>query len=181
MTDPFAGDILSFWFAPEHEAFWFASTPDFDREIASRFGALHEQAHAGELDFWADTAEGALALILLLDQFPRNMFRGTPRAFESDARARAICRLALERSFDRLRPVRERPFFYLPLEHSEDLDDQRDCVRLNAELAHENYLDYAVAHHEIIDRFGRFPHRNHILGRETTAEEAEFMKTHKGF
>ena len=117
-------DILSFWFAPECEEKWFNATPDFDREIADRFGALHDRALNGELDGWAETAAGALALLLLLDQFPRNMFRGTPRAFESDAKARAICRLALERSFDQERPVRERPFFYLPLEHSEDLADQ---------------------------------------------------------
>jgi uncharacterized protein (DUF924 family) len=174
-------DVLDFWFSPESEKRWFQSTPDFDRTITERFGALHGEAHAGRLDGWAQTAPGALALILLLDQFPRNMFRGTPRAFESDAKALAIARSALERGQDRERPVAERPFFYLPLEHSEDLADQEDCVRLNDTLRYEDYLDYAIQHRDIIARFGRFPHRNHILGRANTAEEAEFLKTHKGF
>jgi uncharacterized protein (DUF924 family) len=174
-------EVLDFWFSPDVEPRWFESTPEFDRQITDRFGALHDLAHAGALDGWAETARGALALLLLLDQFPRNMFRGTPRAFESDARARAIARIALERGFDHERPLAERPFFYLPLEHSESLADQEEGVRLNEKLRHENYLDYAIQHRDIIARFGRFPHRNKVLGRQNRAEEEEFLKTHKGF
>lgn len=123
-----------------------------------------------------------LALLLLLDQFPRNMFRGTPRAFESDAKARAIWPSAGAGTVFRPgAPVARTAVLHLPLEHSEDLADQKECVRLNEKLAYDDYLDYAVQHHDIIACFGRFPHRNHILGRESSSEEQEFLKTHKGF
>ena len=174
-------EVLGFWFSPEAQARWFDSTPQFDRTIAERFGALHDRALAGELDHWTGDAAGALALLILLDQFPRNMFRGTPRAFESDAKALAVSKAAIEKGFDQERPLRERTFFYLPLEHSENLADQVECVRLTREASYEDYLDYAIAHHDIIARFGRFPHRNAILGRASSEEEAEFLKTHKGF
>eukprot|EP01035_Chromulina_nebulosa_P032628 gene32628-43603_t len=174
-------DLLGFWFAEGMEARWFASTPEFDREILRRFGAVHQRAAAGGLDHWSASPEGALALILALDQFPRNMFRGTPRAFVSDAKALEISRAALAQGFDQARPPRERPFFYLPLSHSEAIADQDACVRLHEELNYEDYLDHAIQHRDIIARFGRFPHRNRILGRQDTADEREFLKTHKGF
>jgi uncharacterized protein (DUF924 family) len=173
--------VLAFWFAPETEPRWFDSTPEFDREIEAKFGVLHDRALAGEFDGWTATADGTLALLVLLDQFPRNMFRGTPRAFESDVKAREISRMAIEKDFDQMRPPRERPFFYLPLTHSENLDDQEECVRLHERLQYEDYLDFAVQHRDIIARFGRFPHRNKILARESSAEEQEFLRTHEGF
>jgi uncharacterized protein (DUF924 family) len=164
-------EVLGFWFSPETEARWFDSTPEFDRMISERFGALHDRALAGELDHWMGDAAGALALLILLDQFPRNMFRGTPRAFESDGKALTVSKVALENGFDKERP----------LEHSENPADQVECVRLFRELNHEDYLDYAIAHHDIVARFGRFPHRNAILGRQSSEEEQKFLKTHKGF
>jgi uncharacterized protein (DUF924 family) len=178
---PLVRDILDFWFSEEIERQWFSPGPDIDREITERFGALYDQALAGKLDAWKQNAESALALILLLDQFPRNMFRGTPKAFGSDAKAQEVCRAALDRGFDQERTPKERHFFYLPLMHSENLPDQAECVELYRKLGQEVALDYAIQHHDIIARFGRFPHRNKILGRETSEEEQEFLKTHKGF
>lgn len=173
--------ILDFWFSENVEAHWFDPDAGIDRQITERFGGLHDRARAGGLDDWKKQAESALALVILLDQFPRNMFRGSPRAFESDAKAREVSRAALESGFDRLQPPRERAFFYLPLMHSENLPDQDECVRLYRELQYEDHLDFAIEHRDIIARFGRFPHRNKVLGRQSSAEELEFLKSHKGF
>lgn len=173
--------VLDFWFAPGMQDRWFERSNEFDAEIASRFAALYEQARRGELDGWAETADGALALILLLDQFPRNLFRGSARAFESDQHARILCRAALARGFDRGRTSDERRFLYLPLEHSESLRDQRDCVDLFRALGDPEALDYAIQHYEIIARFGCFPHRNDAMMRQCTPEELAFLETHKGF
>ena len=173
--------VVDFWFAPGMGDKWFDRSDEFDREIATRFGALYERAHRGELDDWAEVPEGALALTIVLDQFPRNMFRNSPRTYESDEKARAVCRANLARGFDQGRTLAERQFLYLPMEHSEALRDQKDSVEAYRALGNAEALDYAIQHHDIIARFGRFPHRNHILGRETTPEEQEFLKTHKGF
>lgn len=173
--------VLDFWFAPGMEDRWFKRSDDFDREIVSRFGALYERSRLGELNDWAETREGALALTIVLDQFPRNMFRGSPRAFESDHQARTLCRKVLAKGFDKASSLEERRFLYLPLEHSESLRDQKDSVEAFRQLADEEALDYAVQHHDIIAQFGCFPHRNAVIGRETTPDEAEFLKTHKGF
>src|SRR5262249_54362454 len=140
----------------------------------------------GHLDGWLSSALGHLALIILTDQFPRNIYRGSPRAFEFDHLARAWCIDGLKEGIDRkLRPV-ERVFFYLPLEHSEDLNDQSLCVSLFYDLAgavspelkrpFSNFVDFALRHQAIIERFGRFPHRNAILGRESTSEEIQFLR-----
>lgn len=181
VADPRIEEVLGFWFSPETEPRWFDSTPEFDGELYRRFGALQEGAAAGNLDTWAGTARGALALTILLDQLPRNLYRGTRRAFSCDADARRISRLALEQGFDQQVEARERAFFYLPLMHSEDLGDQQDCVRLYEALGNARSLDYAIQHRDIIARFGRFPHRNAVLARENTPDETEFLKTHKGF
>jgi uncharacterized protein (DUF924 family) len=173
--------ILDFWFVELGEDRWFAPDAAIDRAIAARFGGLYERARNGAFDHWADHAAGALALTIMLDQFPRNMFRGTARAFESDPHARRISRMARENAFDQQRPARERAFFYLPLMHSEDVVDQTECVLLYRRLKDENGLDFALQHQDIIARFGRFPHRNAIVGRPSTEEEAEFLRTHKGF
>lgn len=169
--------ILEFWFAPGGEANWFEATPEFDGQIDRRFGGLVEPALAGVWDGWMETAEGALALILLLDQFPRNLFRGTSRAYAGDPKARSITRLAVGRGFDRQRPLRERVFFYLPLGHSEDLADQEEAVLLASTLENEAFLAHARHYRDVIARFGRFPHRNAILGRESTAEERLFLES----
>lgn len=170
-------DVLGFWFAPDMAARWFAGDPAFDAEVKARLGRAAEAAARGELDGWADTPEGALALVLLLDQVPRHLYRGDARAFDGDAAARAVTRRAIEAGFDRELDQAQRLFLYLPLEHSEALADQEDCCRLMEELTdNPEWADYARQHRDIIARFGRFPHRNTILGRESTAEERDFLK-----
>ncbi len=184
-------DILTFWFGPPSEpghtqprGRWFEKDPAFDAECARRFLSTHEEAAAGGLQSWRDEPRGCLALLLLLDQFPRNLFRGTPRAFATDAQAREVARHALARGLDVSLPPVWRWFFYLPFEHSEDIHDQRLSVSLFEMLALRNprdpgstgTLEYARRHHDIIARFGRFPHRNAILGRESTPEEVAFLQ-----
>ncbi len=179
--DARAKALLDFWFGPGEapRAVWFEPDPAFDVACGD-FLADHARAAAGLNDPWADTAEGALALILLLDQIPRNCFRGTKRAYASDAKAREVTRLALARGFDKSLPPVRRNFVYLPLEHSETLADQEEMVRLAATLGDHpegaEIVEYAVRHRDIVARFGRFPHRNAALGRATTPEEAAFLK-----
>jgi uncharacterized protein (DUF924 family) len=170
---PSAHDVVTFW----HEAGpqrWFAKDEAFDAEFKSRFEAAHHAAAAGVLDAWAADAEGALALLVLLDQFPRNAWRNSAHMFATDGKARAIARAAIDAGLDRQVDAALRPFFYLPLMHSESLEDQERSVELNAALD-ANTQRYAVLHRDIIERFGRFPHRNKALGRETTAEERKFL------
>jgi uncharacterized protein (DUF924 family) len=180
-------EILDFWFLPlghpERDdgmrKVWFQGGPAFDAEIATRFGKLVDAAGQGALDGWAASAPGALALIVVLDQFPRNMFRGQARAFATDAHAREIADGAVTDGFDReLRPI-ERPFMYLPFEHSEQIADQHRAVALFEALPPASWRDdvvqYAVRHRDAIARFGRFPARNAALGRESTPEEVEFV------
>jgi uncharacterized protein (DUF924 family) len=187
--------ILEYWFgsnpddaavAREKADLWWKADPATDQEIRDRFGDLVEAAGRGELSGWAETPRGLLALILLTDQFPRNIFRKTPKAFAFDAAARTFCKHGIVRGFDlQLRPI-ERVFHYLPLEHSEALEDQDESVRLYAELAQlvpagqkalfEGYLRFAERHRDIVQRFGRFCHRNAILGRPSRPEEVEFLK-----
>lgn len=168
-------DVLEFWFAPGNEPLWFVSTDDFDAAISEKFAELVDPALAGDLNHWAEASAGALALVLILDQFTRNLFRGTPKAFSGDERARSIARSAIARGFDRQRPLRERVFLYLPLGHSEDLSDQDEAVRLAATLENDRYLAQAKSHRDVIARFGRFPHRNAVLGRQTSDEERAFL------
>jgi uncharacterized protein (DUF924 family) len=179
-------DILGFWFARPGEAgygerreVWWKSTPEFDAEIGARFADACERAAAGELAHWAKDARGCLALILLFDQFPRNLYRGTPRAFATDARALALAKDGIARSFDQEMTLLERIFFYTPFEHNEDLEDQRRGAALFQTLGDDpsvrESIRLAKRHLEIIERFGRFPHRNAILGRASTAEEAAFL------
>jgi uncharacterized protein (DUF924 family) len=139
-----------------------------------RFLGTHEAAARGELDAWLATPQGALALCILLDQFPRNAFRGSPRMFATDAKARDVARNALGQQFDRQVDDELRQFFVMPFMHSEDLADQHLCVRLSKELPTDT-LRYAEMHRDIIERFGRFPHRNAALARETTVEEQRFL------
>ena len=174
MTTP--QDVLDFWLASRER--WFDKDADFDTEIRRSFEGAHKEALAGRLDGWQDTAESALALVILLDQFPRNMYRDTPRAFTADAKAREVAKTAIRRGFDMaMSDQAHRMLFYLPLEHSEDAADQRRCVALVRERCPgTEFLRYAVAHREVIDRFGRFPHRNAILGRRNTPEEEDSLK-----
>jgi uncharacterized protein (DUF924 family) len=178
-------EILRFWFGdgsdPEHERRWFVQDAGFDLACRNGFLADHESAARGELDSWKNEPSSVLALILLLDQFPRNIFRGTPRAFATDSKALATAKDAITREFDlTLLPVR-RSFIYLPFQHSENLEDQYESVRLFRKLADEHpemagHVKYADDHFEVIRRFGRFPHRNAVLGRISTPEESEFLR-----
>ncbi|MDV7339690.1 DUF924 family protein [Terasakiella sp. A23] len=174
--------LLEFWFSSStpgemntHRKEWWVKDPEFDRRIQDEFSPLFEKADAGELDDWKETPLGCVALALLLDQFPRNMFRGKARAFASDEKARALTRHVLDKGFDKNLPIGARLFLYLPLEHSEDLQDQNDCIKLVESMGDEGYLDFAKKHQVIIKRFGRFPHRNETLGRTSTNEEVAFL------
>jgi uncharacterized protein (DUF924 family) len=176
-------DILDFWFgapgSPEHgtnRQEWFKKSDAFDAEIRRRFAKDVDAAIDGGLEGWAQNAEGALALIILLDQFPRNIFRNSGRSFAGDARALETAKRAIACGFDEERAKFERVFFYLPFEHSEDLADQDRCIALVSALGDDNYIDYAHRHRDIVARFGRFPHRNALLGRASTDEEIEFLK-----
>lgn len=166
-------DVLAFW-CEAGPSRWFRKDAAFDEQFRLRFLAAHEAAAAGELDHWAADGQGALALLILLDQFPRNAFRGTSRMFDTDAKAREAARQALREGFDMQVDCELRNFFYLPFVHSEALADQDLAVELTRRLGGEP-LRYAVLHREIIERFGRFPHRNAALGRTTTAEEQRFL------
>jgi uncharacterized protein (DUF924 family) len=166
-------EVLEFWFADP--ARWWKKDPAFDTEIRRRFSDLHAAIERGEHEDWLDTPRGALAYIIVLDQFSRNMFRGTARMFASDAQALAAARAAIDRGYDAALPPAERGFLYMPLMHSEDLADQERCVELFQAFAGSDQVRYAQQHREIIRRFGRFPHRNEVLGRASTSEELEFL------
>lgn len=167
-------EIVSFWRDAGFDK-WFARDKNFDAIIRSRFLPIYEAAANGALAAWEDNAEGALALLILLDQFSRNMFRGNVRAFATDALARAIADRALARGFAQATEPALRPFFYLPLMHSEALADQDRCVRLYQALGDAELLRYATEHRDVIRRFGRFPHRNRPLGRAMTPAEQAFL------
>jgi uncharacterized protein (DUF924 family) len=166
-------EVLRFWQEAGPER-WFRRDDDFDARFRERFGTAHEAAAAGRLFSWEETPEGALALVLLLDQFPRNAFRGTPRMYATDALARNAARAAIAAGHDLRVDAQLRPFFYLPLMHSEDLPDLERCVALNQELGGE-HLRFARHHRDIVARFGRFPHRNALLGRRSSQDEEAFL------
>jgi uncharacterized protein (DUF924 family) len=166
-------DVTAFWRAAGPQQ-WFRKDAAFDREIEARFLTTHEAAAAGRLSAWEATPDGALALLLLLDQFPRNMFRGSARAFATDSLARAVADRAIAHGFDASAPSAERTFFYLPFMHSESLADQERSLALGRR-DDGGTEKYAKIHADIIRRFGRFPHRNAVLGRVTTPEEQAFL------
>lgn len=167
--------IVSFWHKAGPKR-WFKKDPAFDQKIQQHFLVTHQAAAMGKLDAWEMNPEGALALVLLLDQFPRNMFRGTDRAFANDEMARSVAQRAIKRGFDKKVPAVLRSFFYLPFEHSENLADQEICVKLVRAMKDKELLRWAELHRQIIKKFGRFPHRNGILGRSSTAEEAAYLE-----
>jgi len=184
VAEALARRILVHWFGTpnivdpvEFREAWFKRDDAFDQDIRVSFSNEVESALRGELDGMAETAERALGLLLLLDQFTRNLFRGTPKAFAGDAQARKIAKAALARGFDAAMSPNHRIFLYLPFEHSEDIADQERSVTLFATLNDPRAYDYAVRHKDVIARFGRFPHRNKALDRTSTPEEIEFLKT----
>ena len=166
-------DVLAFWRDAGPDK-WFTRDDAFDTDVREKFLATYEAAAAGQLSAWEASAEGALALAIVLDQFPRNMFRGDARCYATDPLAREVANRALKRGYDQDVPELERGFFFLPFMHSEDMADQQRCVALYREAEDEN-LKYAERHADIIRRFGRFPHRNALLGRATTAEEQAYL------
>ena len=176
-------DLLQFWFGPQPRAQrreWFAKDAGFDEDLRRRFGALHAKAARRELEGWRDSPEPMLALVILLDQLSRNLYRDEARAFAQDAHARECAAQAISRGDDlTLLPV-QRQFLYLPYEHSESIDDQERAVELMRSLdgfeETRGMSEYAVRHRDIVKRFGRFPHRNAALGRDSTAEEAQFLR-----
>ena len=171
---PTPAEVVAFWRAAGPER-WFKKDAAFDDDIRRRFLALYETAAAGKLSQWEQSTEGALALLILLDQFPRNMFRGQPRAFACDALARAVTAGAIVRGFDSQVEPSMRAFFYVPFEHSENLADQERGIALYKAAGDADGLKWAEIHADIIRRFGRFPHRNAALGRVTTPEEQAFL------
>ncbi len=194
MTDPIE-DILDFWFGelnaqgcstPEHRKRWWTKSDAFDESIQHHFLDDYEAIVEGEREAWRNSARGALAYIIVLDQFSRNMFRGTPTMFAADELAREVCREGLDAGFDAELSFDERVFFYLPLEHSESMADHKLCLELFERLLDsapepleadaKYYLDFAVQHRAIVERFGRYPHRNEILGRASSEEEAKFLR-----
>lgn len=194
MTDPIE-DVLDFWFGelnelgcsgPEHRKRWWTKSDAFDEAIKAHFLHEYEAVVAGERESGRNTARGTLAYIIVLDQFSRNMFRGTPEMFTADELAREACREGLDAGFDAELEFDERVFFYLPLEHSESMDDHERCLEIFHDLLSsapepleadaKNYLDFAKAHKAIVERFGRYPHRNATLGRASTPEEIEFLE-----
>lgn len=172
--------LLAFWFGPEAgPERWFGGGAAFDALVAQRFSGLYARARERVFDDWVLEARSALALVIALDQLPRNLFRGTARAFESDAHALEIAERALQDRFHRSLKPEEQLFLYLPFEHSESLFDQERAVALFSAMegGDPTWLDYARRHRDIIARFGRFPHRNALLGRKSTPDEEAFLKT----
>jgi uncharacterized protein (DUF924 family) len=188
MTDPRIRHVLDFWFRPENDPMhlqprpeWFRKDAAFDASIRDGFGTLIEEALAGRIDDWSSTEQGTVARIVVLDQFTRNVFRDTARAFAGDAQALAAAKALVASGRDRVLPAAHRMFVYLPFEHAEDLGLQDECVRLMQALGAADgrfgdLVGYAEKHRVIIRRFGRFPHRNALLGRSSTPDELEFLK-----
>lgn len=175
-------DVLDFWFGENGPDQWFEKDPAFDAAIRNRFAAAIAAAREGRLQHWADDADSCLALIILIDQFSRNVFRESPLSWSADERTLALCRLAIDRKHDQGLGTDERKFLYMPLMHSEELADQKRCVDLFAALEREDperaerSHEYAIRHRDVIARFGRFPHRNAVLGRASTEEEVAFLR-----
>ena len=173
-TNVAPADILAFWrdAGPDR---WYTRDDAFDAEVCRRFLSLWQRAAAGELSSWEKSDDGALALVIVLDQFPRNMFRGDIRTYASDRLAREVAHRAVDRGVDARIDPALREFLYLPFMHSEHLGDQLRCIELSRAAGHTESLKWAEHHADIIRRFGRFPHRNHLLGRATTPEEQAFL------
>jgi uncharacterized protein (DUF924 family) len=174
-------EILDFWFSDEVRKLWFKSTPEFDALLRERFEALCARAQQGELDGWLQSAAGCLALVIVLDQFPLNMFRGQAQSFASEAQSREVARLAIDKGFDRDLDPRSRAFLYMPFMHSEVFADQQLALQLFAQPGLEDNLRFARHHHDIVEKFGRFPHRNAALGRESSESEIEYLNSKEAF
>lgn len=174
-------DILDFWYTPPMSEHWFNSTAAIDSTIRDRFETTWQQAKTGGLDTWQQTAEGCLALCIVLDQFPLNMYRGEARSFSTEQQAVAVAKRAIAQGFDRQLPLEQVSFLYMPLMHSEHLEDQDASVRLFTAAGLVENAHFAEHHRSIVQRFGRFPHRNTALGRESTPAELEYLNSKEAF
>ncbi|MBI1300092.1 MAG: DUF924 family protein [Alphaproteobacteria bacterium] len=171
-------EVLKFWFEETQPQQWFQKNDAFDADIRDRFMVTYDMARKDMCQDWARDAEGVLALVIVLDQFPRNMFRGDPKMFATDSKALLIVKEALHKGFDHILPTVKRRFVYMPFMHSEELKEQKRSVALFESMKEDEPLsyEYALKHMEVIEKFGRFPHRNVVLGRESTQEELGYLK-----
>ena len=174
-------EIVTFWFSEPVMKKWFNSTPEFDDEIRQRFEPVYKQAKQGLLDSWKNTATGCLALVILFDQFPLNMYRGKKQSFATEARSREVAEHAIAESFDEQLSDNQKAFIYMPYMHSESMADQERSVALYEKAKLNNNIRFARHHRDIVQRFGRFPHRNKILGRQSTDEELIYLQSKEAF
>ncbi len=173
--------IVEFWFSDKVQPLWFQSTPEFDAELRDRFETVWQAAEQGRLDDWAETPEGALALVILFDQIPLNIYRGDALCFATEAKSREIATLAIERSDDAQLTEDQKAFLYMPFMHSESMPDQDKAVALFEAAGLAGNLKFAQHHRDIVRRFGRFPHRNKILGRQSTEAELTYLESDEAF
>lgn len=182
MPDAYTPDqIIDFWYDDNISRQWFKSTPELDDYIRSNYESVWRRAGNGDLDSWKNTATGCLALCIILDQFPLNMYRGKPESFSTESKAVAISKSAIEQDFDQQLPVEQLAFLYMPLMHSESMDDQDLSVAKFEAAGLANNVRFARHHRKIVERFGRFPHRNQILGRKSTQEELDWLASDEAF
>ena len=174
-------EIIDFWFSDEVRKLWFKSTPEFDAQLRERYQLLWQQASQGELDHWQQTAVGCLALVIILDQFPLNIFRNQAQSFATEAQSRVVARLAIDQGFDQAMDVGSRAFLYMPFMHSETLADQQLALQLFDQPGLEDHRRFARHHHDIVEKFGRFPHRNQALGRQDSPAELEYLNSKQAF
>ena len=174
-------DLIQFWFSEEVSKHWFNSTKSFDRKLLEVYQSTWLDAKQGKLDHWQQSAAGSLALVIVLDQFPLNMFRGQAESFSTEAQSREVAHGAIDKGFDQELSSKQKSFLYMPFMHSEDLDDQALGVKLFNKPGLESNYRFAMHHCNIIERFGRFPHRNKILGRKSSDAEIEYLNSREGF
>ena len=174
-------EIVDFWFSDEISKLWFKSTPEFDQLLTHRFEETWQQASRGELDHWMDSANGCLALVIVLDQFPLNMYRASAKSFSTEAKSRAVAAVAIERGFDKVLAATQRTFLYMPYMHSESLADQDLALELFDQPGLEDNLRFCHHHRTIVENYGRFPHRNEALGRVSSEAEIEYLNSKQAF
>jgi len=181
LSDVVPGDILAFWYTEEISRQWFNATPELDEHIRQNYRGIWQRARDGEPELWLSTPQGRLALAIVLDQFPLNMFRGEPESFSTESNAITVSKLAIDRQYDLQLPKDRLAFLYMPLMHSENMGDQNLSVSKFEAAGLEQNARFARHHRGIVERFGRFPHRNAILGRESTPEELEWLASDQAF
>ena len=174
-------EIIDYWYSDRIKKHWFSSTPDLDNEIRNRYENLWERASAGELDEWINTPEGCLALVIILDQFPLNMFRGQAKSFQTENKAIEVARIAIKNDFAEKLSIDRLSFLIMPLMHSENIEDQDLSVNLFEKYKLTSNLKFAQHHRSIVKKYGRFPHRNKILGRKNTSAENEYLMSNNAF